>query len=301
MTGPAFDTHAYLTKLSAEVERALDSALPKADTFPPVIHQAMRYTVMAGGKRLRAALAMEAAAAVGSDRAAALPVAAAVEMIHAYSLIHDDLPCMDDDDMRRGKPSNHKVYGEGIAVLAGDALLTHAFGVLANLPQSAQVPAERSLQIVHEVALACGTQGLIGGQTADLEAAGAGDDADLLDYIHRNKTGALIRASVRAGGLAGDASTAQLESLSAFALHFGLAFQIVDDILDVTGTSDRLGKEVGSDEKQAKLTYPKVHGLDASRSRAKSHVEKAKAALEDLGPGADVLRALADFALARDN
>lgn len=296
-----FDVEAHLAETAAAVDRTLDRLLPGVDVRPSIIHEAMRYSAIGAGKRLRACLALESAVAAGGDRDAALPLAAAIEMIHAYSLVHDDLPCMDDDDMRRGKPSNHKVFGEGIAVLTGDALLTHAFDVLANLPSLANTSAEVALRIVAEISRACGTGGLIGGQVVDLEAAGKPADAETLDFIHRNKTGALFKASIRTGAMLGGASDQILKHLTEYARHFGLAFQIVDDLLDVTGSPEKLGKATGRDAKLEKLTYPRLHGVEQSRMKARYHIEQALHSLEPLGEEKTfVLRALADFVLHRD-
>lgn len=295
------DLEAHLVKIAKAIDRTLGRLLPAEVSRPAVIHQAMRYSVIGAGKRLRACLALEAAVAAGGDRDQALPLAAAIEMIHAYSLVHDDLPCMDDDDMRRGKPSNHKVFGEGMAVLAGDALLTHAFGVLADLPNLGSIAPEVALRIVSEIAGACGTGGLIGGQVVDLEAEGQRADAETLEYIHRNKTGALFKASVRAGALFGGADDRVLEQLTEYARHFGIAFQIVDDLLDVTGSAEKLGKAVGSDARLNKLTYPRLHGVETSRTKARHHIDQAHRSLDSLADDkTDVLRKLADFVLHRE-
>lgn len=289
-----------LAETAARVDETLKALVPSTLSRPGRIHEAMRYSVIGSGKRLRAHLVLESAAAAGGERERALPLAAAIEMIHAYSLIHDDLPCMDDDDMRRGKPSNHIVFGEGMAVLAGDALLTHAFGILSQLPRLSGISPETTLRIIAEVAEACGTAGMIGGQTVDVEAEGAEPDAATVEYIHRNKTGALFTAAVRSGALLGGADERSLGALTRYAYHFGFAFQIVDDLLDVVGDVERLGKAVGSDERREKLTYPRVHGTDVAREAAQRHTELALYHLEALGSRGDSLRRLAEFSLVRD-
>jgi geranylgeranyl diphosphate synthase type II len=295
---------AYLLRIGRQVEEMLAHLLPAEETAPATIHRAMRYSALSGGKRLRAMLAVEAARLRSGDGRSALPYAAAIEMIHAYSLIHDDLPCMDDDDYRRGKLTNHKVFGEGIAVLAGDALLTEAFIVLGRLPQLSGVSAELALQIVAEVATAAGTMGLIGGQVADLEAEGkalAADAAEVLRFIHSRKTGALFRASLRGGALIGGLMGDDLAHVSRYAECFGLAFQITDDILDVVGDSAALGKSTGSDARKEKLTYPRVFGLERSRAMAQEALAEAQASLAPFGERAEGLRQLAAYCTQRDH
>lgn len=297
------DLVAGLAALAREVEAALDRFLPQEAAYPARIHQAMRYSTLGGGKRLRGALCLTAAEAVGGERTRALPAAAALEMIHAYSLIHDDLPCMDDDALRRGKPTNHKVFGEGIAVLTGDALLTHALGLLAQQPELVGLPSAAALAMLADVAEAAGTGGLIGGQVVDLESEGSGPapDAAVIEYIHRHKTGAMFEASVRCGARAGAGGEAAIAALTVYATAFGLAFQIVDDLLDVEGEAAELGKAVGSDLRREKATYPRLFGIAASREKARSCVAEAKAALRPLGQGAAVqfLADLADFVVDR--
>ncbi|NHM27844.1 polyprenyl synthetase family protein [Desulfofundulus sp. TPOSR] len=293
----------FLTELKARaalVDRALDELLPPEDTYPPVIHQAIRYSLFAGGKRLRPVLALAAAETVGGDPARVLPAACALELIHTYSLIHDDLPAMDNDDFRRGKPTCHRVYGEAVAILAGDALLTHAFALLAKNAQNRLAPAERVVQVIEEVAAAAGTLGLIGGQVVDTLAADTAVDAATLEYIHRHKTGALYRVAVRAGAILAGAKEKQLEALTIYAENLGLAFQIQDDILDVEGDPARLGKPVGSDERNKKATYPALFGLDVARAKAGEAVAAALAALEPFDERADFLRELVRFVITRD-
>ncbi|MBI3030899.1 MAG: polyprenyl synthetase family protein [Candidatus Rokubacteria bacterium] len=250
----------------------------------------MRYSVFAGGKRLRPILVIAGAEAVGGKMERVLPAACALELIHTYSLIHDDLPAMDDDDYRRGRLTNHKVYGEAIAILAGDALLTLAFGLLAE---------HASLDVVREVAAAAGTFGMIGGQVVDIQSEGKSVDAETLEYIHRHKTAALIRASLVSGAMLSAASAPALTAIREAGTHLGLAFQIVDDILDVEGSLEELGKTAGSDRRKKKVTYPEQFGLEASRLKAKSLIEDAKAALQPLGDCAEPIRALADFIFQR--
>ncbi|MGB9802656.1 polyprenyl synthetase family protein [Desulfofundulus sp.] len=293
----------FLTELKARadlVDRALDELLPSEDTYPPLIHQAMRYSLFAGGKRLRPVLALAAAETVGGDPVRVLPAACALELIHTYSLIHDDLPAMDNDDFRRGKPTCHRVYGEAVAILAGDALLTHAFALLAKNAHNRLVPAERVVRVIEEVAEAAGTLGLIGGQVVDTLSADCTVDTATLEYIHRHKTGALYRVAVRAGAILAGARETELEALTVYAENLGLAFQIQDDILDVEGDPTRLGKPVGSDERNKKATYPALFGLDLARARAREVVEVALNALELFDERADFLRELVRFVIVRD-
>jgi geranylgeranyl diphosphate synthase type II len=297
------DLATYMQRQAALVEAELDRLLPGAERRPSVIHEAMRYSACGGGKRLRAILAMEGAGLRGQAKERALPVAASVEMIHAYSLIHDDLPCMDDDDFRRGQPSNHKVYGEGLAVLAGDGLLAQAFVVLARLPELIGLAAETTVRVVAEVAKAAGTDGLVGGQVADLQAEGAPIEeqtARTLRFIHERKTGALFRASLVAGALVGGLNGADLLAVERYAEQFGVAFQITDDLLDVEGDTKLLGKAVGSDEKQQKLTYPRLYGLDASRTMAREAIEEAQDSVRTFGEAAKRLIELAEFVIERE-
>lgn len=293
---------AYVAEQARAVEKAMDELLPPEQDAPATIHRAMRYSALGGGKRLRGVLVVTACRAAGGSERTALPLAAALEMLHAYSLVHDDLPAMDDDDLRRGKPTAHKVFGEGMAVLAGDALLTRAFWVIGRLPALVGVSAEKTLAIVEEVTDAAGTMGLIGGQVADLEAEGRTDvTVEELRSIHLRKTGALFRACLRCGALLGDPTPDVLTSLTAYADAFGLAFQIADDILDVVGDERSLGKHTGRDTDQEKATYPALMGLDAARRMAWQAAEDACAAVARLpSPARDVLEGLARFAVRRD-
>ena len=278
----------------AVVDAALERWLPQPAVPPPVIHEAMRYSVFAGGKRLRPMLALWGCEAAGGKMEDAIPAAVALELIHTYSLVHDDLPAMDDDDFRRGRPTCHKVYGEAIAILVGDALLTYAFQVLAD-PTTNGVPAARRLQIIAEISAAAGSVGMVGGQTMDIQAEGRALDPATLLTLHAKKTGALLRVSLRVGGLAGGADDVALASLTRYGERLGLAFQIVDDILDIEGSSAEMGKSAGSDLRKHKATYPAVFGLDASRKEAARLLEEARQAACPLGASGAVLIALADF------
>ena len=286
----SFDLGAYLAERRRAVDEALERYLPSEETPPATIHEAMRYSVFAGGKRLRPILVIAGAEAVGGTMERVLPTACALELIHTYSLIHDDLPAMDDDDYRRGRLTNHKVFGEAIAILAGDALLTLAVALLAE---------HATLPVVKEVAHAAGTSGMIGGQVVDIQSEGKSVDAERLEYIHRHKTAALIRCALGSGALLAGASPSALQAIGEAGGRLGLAFQIVDDILDVEGSLEDLGKTAGSDKRKKKVTYPEHFGLQASRLKAKSLIEEAKALLAPLGPRAEPIRALADFVFQR--
>jgi geranylgeranyl diphosphate synthase, type II len=278
------------------VDAALERLMPPESTPPSSIHRAMRYSVFAGGKRIRPVLCIEAARMFTPDPSHAVPVGCALEFIHTYSLIHDDLPALDNDDLRRGKPTNHKVFGEAIAVLAGDALLTLAFQTMA----AALVEPDRRLAILSAVANAAGTdRGMIGGQVADIEAERKPVDGAGLEYIHRSKTAALIRASVVAGALAGGAAPDDIARLSRFGEQIGWAFQVVDDLLDVEESSVALGKTAGKDQAQQKATYPALYGLDGSRAIAAGLEAKALGELDSYGERATRLRRVAEFLVAR--
>jgi geranylgeranyl diphosphate synthase type II len=293
-----FDLQAYLAERRALVDAALERALPGEDTPPPTIHRAMRYSVLAGGKRLRPILVIAGAEAVGGTAAMVLPTACALEMIHTYSLIHDDLPAMDDDAYRRGRLTSHKVFGDAIAILAGDALLTLAFRLVAD--NAALVPDPRVVRdVVAEIADAAGTLGMVGGQVVDIESEGKAIAADTLEYIHCHKTAALIRAALRVGALLAGGDAKAVADVGEAGGELGLAFQIVDDILDVEGSLEELGKTAGSDERKQKATYPVVHGLEASRRQAKMRIERAKERLGAFGPRSAPLRALADYVVER--
>ncbi len=292
-----FDLTNFLETRTAAVNAALDRFLPPEKTKPATIHRAMRYSLFAGGKRMRPALVLAAAAACGGGEANALPLACAVECIHTYSLVHDDLPAMDNDDFRRGKPTNHKVFGEGIAVLAGDALLTQAFEIAA---QAKGWPRYPQRDLILEIARASGSLQLIAGQVADLEGEGKKTSAAQLKYIHERKTSALLRCSARLGGMSANCTAAQLQALTDFGYHVGLAFQVIDDILDVTQTSEKLGKTAGKDTQAQKATYPAIIGLEQSRKIAGQLTNHAFAALKIFKGKAVALEALAEFLLKRD-
>ena len=295
---PSFDLAAYMAERVRAVDQALGRFLPAESAPPETLHKAMRYSVFAGGKRLRPVLVIAGAEAVGGRPDDVMPTACAVEMIHTYSLIHDDLPAMDNDDFRRGVPTNHKVFGEAIAILAGDALLTLAFRLLAdNVPAGGNEP--RLHDVLVEVANAAGSSGMVGGQVADIECEGKPADAETVDYIHTHKTAALIRASIRAGAVLAGAAPGQLGALGVAGGALGLAFQIMDYILDVTATTEELGKTAGKDLAQHKATYPAVHGIEASRRLAQALVAEAHAALEPFGSRAAPLRALGTFIIER--
>jgi geranylgeranyl diphosphate synthase type II len=288
---------AYLARRQKEVDRALDRFLPKESAKPATIHTAMRYSVFAGGKRLRPILCLASAEACGGEIKAAMPLACAMECIHTYSLIHDDLPSMDNDDFRRGRPTCHKVFGDGIAVLAGDALLTIAFEIAAGVQPTRRYDVK---QIISEIAVAAGSRKLIAGQVADLEAEGQPITRKELRYIHQNKTAAMLIASVRLGVMSANGSAKQLEAISTFGAALGLAFQVIDDILDVTQTSEKLGKSAGKDIAAQKATYPAVIGLEKSREEAQRLTNEAHGALDIFGAKADTLHALANYLLDRD-
>jgi geranylgeranyl diphosphate synthase type II len=293
----SFDLQAYLQTRTEAVNRALDGFLPKETTRPATIHKAMRYSLFAGGKRMRPALCLAAAAACGGDEENAMPLACAVECIHTYSLIHDDLPAMDNDDFRRGKPTNHKVFGDGIAVLAGDALLTQAFEIAAQCAGSSRYTHQ---QIILEITRAAGSLQLIAGQVADLEAEGKQLAEAELKYIHERKTSALLCCSARLGGMSANCSSAQLKALTDFGYNVGLAFQIIDDILDITQTSEQLGKTAGKDTAAQKATYPSIVGLEKSRQLARRLTDQAFDALKIFRGKAQALEALAIYLLQRE-
>jgi len=294
----SFDLDEYLSRTSVRVDAALDRLLPQETEPPPTIHKAMRYSIFAGGKRLRPILCLAAGEAVGGKPAAAMPLACAVECIHTYSLIHDDLPCMDDDDLRRGRPTNHKVFGEGIAVLAGDALLTEAFALVAQSKPPKRYPVRL---LVKELAFAAGSLRLIAGQVQDLENENRQAILDEVKQTHLNKTAALITASIRLGAMAGNAQPAQLKRLTRYGQHLGLAFQVIDDILDATSTKEIMGKSVRADQKNQKSTFPSVLGIDKSRHFASDLIADAQSQLRGFGPRAEPLRAIADYFLTRQH
>ncbi len=291
------DIDRYLSLIKHEVETCLDTLLPPEEAEPPTIHRAMRYSIFAGGKRIRPALVVASGEGVGGDRGTLVHLGAAIEMIHTYSLIHDDLPALDNDDLRRGRPTCHKVFGEAMAILAGDALMTCSYQALGRLPD---VSDRARLAVIREIASATGTRdGMIGGQVVDLESEGKTIGPEVLDYIHRSKTGALLTACARCGALAAGAGPGELESLTRYGRNVGLAFQVVDDILDITASSERLGKTAGKDQKVKKATYPALYGIDASNAKARELVASALEDVRDLGETAAPLRMIARFILSR--
>ena len=288
----------YLDSLKSIVDRALDKYLPGKNEYPSSIHSAMRYSVFAGGKRIRPILTLSVAKLLGKDYRYVIPAVCAIEMIHTYSLIHDDLPCMDDDDYRRGRLTCHKVYGEAIATLAGDSLLTLAFKVF--LENSNTAGCERTLKALADLAKASGTYGMIGGQVVDIESENKDADLPVVQYIHTHKTGALICSSVRVGAILSGAKKKELYALTKYGEYTGLAFQIIDDCLNVEGDEKKLGKRVGSDLKKKKATYPAILGVQESKKRSYELCEEAKNSLKIFGEKAKILKDLADFIIKRD-
>jgi geranylgeranyl diphosphate synthase type II len=291
-----FDIETYLEEGRALIDRALDDRLPAEDTPPEELHKAMRYSVFAGGKRLRPILCLAAARALGAAPEVAMIPAMAVEILHTYSLIHDDLPAMDDDDLRHGKPTSHVVFGEANAILAGDALLTFAFELLAACPAPPPYP---PTELVRGLARAAGASGMIAGQFEDMASEGKTPDAELVDYIHRHKTASLIRAAVHMGAIAGGATSAELEALCGYGICVGLAFQVTDDILNETATPEQLGKPAGSDREREKMTYVAVYGLDEARGKADDLMHGAIASLKNLPGDIEPLEAIARYVVER--
>ena len=294
----AADLASHLREQASVVDAALDRVVPAEAVSPQIIHKAMRYSLFAGGKRIRPILCIEAARTLAGDIPGIADAACSLELIHTYSLIHDDLPALDNDDLRRGRPTCHRVFGEAMAILAGDALLTLAFAVLAGLHG---IDGDRRARLTGELATASGTvRGMIAGQVHDLEGEGKTPTAALLDEIHRAKTGALLRASVRMGAIYAGAGADELEALSRYGEHVGLAFQIVDDLLDVEQSSESLGKTAGKDVRQQKITFPAVYGIERSHAMAEEERVSAHRALDRFGPRAARLRELADLVVTRN-
>ena len=290
----------YLAEGKAKVDEILQSYIPNARCEPKLVHEAIRYSLFAGGKRIRPLLCLAATEAVGGRREIALPYAAAIELIHTYSLIHDDLPAMDNDTYRRGKLTNHKVFGEGTAILVGDALLTAAFALIAEKGLSGTLPPKRVLSVILELGSASGSVGMVGGQFADIQSQGKeGVDLEQLLYIHTRKTGALIRAAVRSGGIIGGGGPKKMVQLAHYGEKVGLAFQIADDILDLTGEEAQMGKSVRQDHAKSKWTYPRIVGLERAKKEAGCLVEEAVAAIASFGPEADRLRQMAVYMIER--
>lgn len=297
LTGNATALSEFMSREVKTIDRVLSEWVPDGTVDPSSIHQAMRYSLFAGGKRIRPVLAIAAAGAFENLPSGVEHAAATLELVHTYSLIHDDLPALDNDDLRRGRPTCHRVFGEAMAILAGDALLTLAFEVLSRLPA---LTAERKIRLVEELSRAAGTVGgMIGGQVKDLEGEHQKPTEALLDSIHRAKTGALLRASVRMGGVYAGATERELAALSSYGEHVGLAFQIIDDVLDIEESTEALGKTAGKDEAQQKITFPAVYGLDRSRQMAEQQRLAAHSSLAIFGVGAERLRQIADFIVQR--
>lgn len=288
----------YLKERCTIIDQHLDTLVKLENAYPPVIFEAMRYSLFAGGKRLRPILLMSAADAVGGSGEDYLNVACGLEMIHTYSLIHDDLPAMDNDDFRRGKLTSHKVFGEGIAVLAGDALLTAAFDVMLSQPG---IKSELLIKVAREIANAAGPSGMVGGQAVDLISEGKNIDFDTVKYMHQAKTGDLFKAAIRAGAILAGGDENQIIALTKYAEQFGLAFQITDDILDVTGTQEKLGKPVGSDIRNQKATYVTLFTLEIAQQMAQQAVNEALESLNSFGPEANILRELVKYLTIRDS
>lgn len=293
----SFDVDSYFKDCQALVNQALENTIPKKEVFPKKIHEAMRYSLFAGGKRIRPILCLAASEACGGSRREVLPIACALEMIHTFSLIHDDLPAMDNDSLRRGVPTNHTVFGDAIAILAGDALVSQAFIILGKMGKSHSNPG-RILEIIHDIALATGSLGMVGGQVLDLEAEGEKINIEALQKLHKLKTGRLIAVSITSGAKMSANSDDKITRLERYGEAIGLAFQIADDILDIIGGTE-LGKDIGSDIENGKATYPALIGLDESKKMARTLCEEALGALQSFGPEADPLRAIADFIVER--
>ena len=294
-----FDLNAYLKERKLLVEEALEHYLPPQKGFYNPIVEAMRYSLFAGGKRLRPILCLAATEIVGGKKETALPVACALEMIHTYSLIHDDLPAMDNDDFRRGKPTNHRVFGEAMAILAGDGLLTEAFYLLTYPDLLEKIPPAQLVWISHLIAQAAGFRGMVSGQVMDLEATGKEIGLEELKAIHDHKTGALIRVAVESGAIIGGGNRTEVEALKEYGTQIGLAFQIVDDVLDIEGNPEDMGKNIGSDEPQQKATYPKLVGLNEAKEMAQTCIKRGIHALKPFGERAMPLKALAQYIIER--
>jgi len=292
------DLNEYLKERKNMVDEALDRFLPQASEAPSQVHEAMRYSTIDGGKRIRPILTLAGCDAVGGKTDLAMPAACALECIHAFSLIHDDLPCMDDDDFRRGKPTSHKVYGEAMALLAGDALFAFAFQLISRTPKD--VPSDVVLKVWQKIAEATGTNGMVGGQVMDMMAQGRKPDLGEIEEIHRRKTGALLEVAVVIGGMLGGGSKEQIDALSEYGRNIGLAFQIADDILDIKGNAEKLGKPIGSDQKMEKATYPSVIVIEKSIRIADKAMNDAISALSTFDYKADPLREIAKFVIERE-
>jgi geranylgeranyl diphosphate synthase type II len=289
----------YLDTRKKIIDEALERYLPGEDNYPPVIFKAIRYSLFAGGKRIRPILCLASAEALGGDIESILPVACALELIHTYSLIHDYLPAMDDDDYRRGRRTSHKVFGENMAILAGDALLTEAFHLMSDRGLMEKITPEKLVSVIHDIAGAAGCFGMVGGQVVDVQSEGEAVDTEVLNFIHTRKTGAMIAAAVKAGAVLANAGEVELNALTSYGRHVGLAFQIADDILNVEGDQKLMGKGTGSDTKRGKVTYPALVGMDASRKKAGELVESALSAIMNFDHKAEPLRTIAAYIIER--
>jgi geranylgeranyl diphosphate synthase, type II len=290
---------AYLDTRKKIIDEALLRYIPGEDNYPPVIFKAIRYSLFAGGKRIRPILCLASAEALGGNVESILPVACALELIHTYSLIHDDLPAMDDDDYRRGRLTSHKVFGENMAILAGDALLTEAFHLMSDRGLMGKVAPEKMISVIHDIAGAAGCFGMVGGQAVDVQSEGEAANTEVLNFIHTRKTGAMIAAAVKAGAMLANAGEVELNALTSYGRHVGLAFQIADDILNVEGDQILMGKGAGSDTKLGKVTYPALMGIDASRKKAGELVESALSAIMNFDHRAEPLRMIAAYIIER--
>lgn len=294
------DLKAYLSEKKSIVDRALEAYLPEADGLASDAIDAMKYSLFAGGKRLRPVLCLSGAGAVGGSEKDCLPVACALELIHTYSLIHDDLPMMDDDDLRRGKPTNHKVFGEAVALLAGDGLLTEAFSLMTRPDLTGHVPPQMMLKVIGLISQASGYRGMVGGQIVDIQAEGKAVDFSVVEFIHTHKTGAIISASVTSGAMLGRGNESQLKAITSYGRKIGLAFQISDDILDIEGDRKSMGKKAGADEEKGKATYPSVLGLIKSKEIQSELVETAIESLRKFDHAAEPLRRIAKYIIERN-
>ena len=292
------DIHAYLTEKRNAVDAFFHSYF-REQRKPPVLQEAMVYSLFAGGKRIRPILALASYEACGGDPSEIVPYASTLELIHTYSLIHDDLPAMDNDDLRRGKPTNHKMYGEAMAILAGDALLTEAFGILSDPSLSGAMKEASLLRALREIALASGLSGMVAGQVQDILSTNSVPDHETLEFIHTHKTAALIRASVLMGPIFYESGKDIFDALSEYGSNIGLAFQVIDDILDIEGDAEEIGKPVGSDEKANKMTYPSLYGIETSRDIAQRLISSAVSSLGSFSEKADPLREIANYLLTR--
>ncbi|MCC0632004.1 polyprenyl synthetase family protein [Clostridioides sp. ZZV15-6388] len=289
----------HLKEKASFIEDVLKEYMPKEEGYQKTVIEAMNYSLSAGGKRLRPILTLEACKVVGGNEEEAIPFAIAIEMIHTYSLIHDDLPALDNDDLRRGRPTNHKVYGEAMGILAGDALLNYAFEVMLAGSINKENP-EKYLKAINEIAKGAGIYGMIGGQVVDVESENKQIEKEKLDYIHMNKTAAMMVGCMRAGATIGGANSEQMEEITKYAKNIGLSFQIVDDILDIVGDEAKLGKKVGSDIENHKSTYPSLLGLDKSKEIAHNLIDEAKKSIEKLSDNVDFLKGLAEYIIDRE-